>query len=281
MRFVMTLFLWLLTTVLLALAVPAAWVQNHLIDRQGYAAFASSAAADPQLQQAVAGELATQVQALAARNGTQVDAGRVRTVATAYTAGPAFPQQFALANELAHTWLFTDQLSRDENGSWVIDLAPMLADESFRETLSGFDIEVPQTLTVPIASSQTQALRPGLLRPLAVWGPWAGIGVAVLAGIAALLTLASSRSRSKGLAALGISALLVGAAGWAGLEVGRRYLNDALNHTTGDVRLAADALAEHAIGSVHHWLNLTLAAGGALVVFGVIVAVLGGLFRRS
>lgn len=281
MRFVMTLFLWVLTTILLAAAVPSAWVQKNIIDQDGYSSFAAGAAADPQLQQAVAGELTTQVQSLASQNGAQVDSRRIRAVAGAYTAGPDFPGQFALANQLGHTWMFTDRLSRDENGSWVIDVAPMLRDPSFRETLSGFGVDVPQTLTVPIASSAPDSLRPGILRPLAVWGPWVSVGVTVLAGVFALLTLAAARSRGKALAALGISALLVGAAGWAGLEVGRRYLNEALNHTSGDIRQIADAMAGHAIDGLHQWLNLTLAAGGALVVFGIVVALLGGLRRKS
>lgn len=280
MRFVMTLFLWVLTTILLAAALPSAWVQKNVIDEQGYSSFAAGAAADPQLQQAVAGELTTQVQSLASQNGADVDSRRIRAVAGAYTAGPDFPGQFALANQLAQTWMFTDRLSRDENGSWVIDVAPMLRDTSFRETLSNFGVEVPQTLTVPIASSAPDNLRPGILRPLAVWGPWVSVGVTVLAGVFALLTLAAARARGKTLAALGISALLVGAAGWAGLEAGRRYLNEALNHTSGDIRQIADAMVGHAIDSLHQWLNLALAAGGALVVFGVIVALLGGLRRR-
>jgi len=280
-RFVMTLFLWVLTTILLAAAVPSAWVQKNIIDQQGYSSFAAGAATDPRLQQAVAGELTTQVQSLAAQNGAEVDSRRIRAVAGAYTAGPDFPGQFALANQLAHTWMFTDRLSRDENGSWVIDVAPMLADPSFRDTLTGFGVEVPQTLTVPIASSAPDSLRPGILRPLAVWGPWVSVGVTVLAGVFALLTLATARARGKALAALGISALLVGAAGWAGLEAGRRYLNEALNHTSGDIRQIADAMVGHAINSLHQWLNLTLTAGGALVAFGIFVAVLGGLRRKS
>ncbi|OBI65593.1 hypothetical protein A5667_03985 [Mycolicibacterium fortuitum] len=281
MRFVMTLFLWVLTTILLAAAVPSAWVQKNIIDQQGYSSFAAGAATDPRLQQAVAGELTTQVQSLAAQNGAEVDSRRIRAVAGAYTAGPDFPGQFALANQLAHTWMFTDRLSRDENGSWVIDVAPMLSDPSFRDTLTGFGVEVPQTLTVPIASSAPDSLRPGILRPLAVWGPWVSVGVTVLAGVFALLTLATARARGKALAALGISALLVGAAGWAGLEAGRRYLNEALNHTSSDVRQIADAMVGHAINSLHQWLNLTLTAGGALVAFGIFVAVLGGLRRKS
>ena len=54
MRFVATLLMWLVTTVLLALALPAAWVQQHLVDGDGYAALAQKAAADPGLQAATA-----------------------------------------------------------------------------------------------------------------------------------------------------------------------------------------------------------------------------------
>ena len=113
------------------------------------------------------------------------------------------------------------------------------------------------------------------------WGPWVGVAAAVLTGVFALLTLAAARSRGKALAALGVSALLVGAAGWAGLEVARRYLDNALNNTSDDIRRLADALLGHAFGSVHQYLNLTLAAGGGLVAFGVIVAMLGSVLRKQ
>ncbi|MGV9797804.1 hypothetical protein ACWDTP_07065 [Mycobacterium sp. NPDC003449] len=281
MRFVMTLFLWLLTTALLAVALPAVWAQRNIVGQAGYSALAADAAKDPLLQRAVAGELTTQVNVLAAKNGADVDPGLVRGVAAGYTSGEEFPGQFARANEIVHTWMFTDQVARDADGGWVIDLAPMLADSSFRQTLADFDIDVPQTLTVPIAASPPAGLEPGRLRPAAVWGPWVSVGAAILTGVFALLTLAAARSRGKALAALGVSALLVGAAGWAGLEVARRYINDGLNHTSGDIRQIADVMVGHAIGSLHTWLNLTLAAGGGLVALGVIAAMLGGLRRRD
>ena len=44
---------------------------------------------------------------------------------------------------------------------------------------------------------------------------------------------------------------MVGAAGWAGLEVGRRYIGNALNDTSGDIRQIADSLVGHAVGSLH------------------------------
>lgn len=40
-------------------------------------------------------------------------------------------------------------------------------------------------------------------------------------------------------------------------------------------------MVAQAENSLHQWLNLTLAAGGALVVFGVIVTIIGGLRQRA
>jgi hypothetical protein len=140
---------------------------------------------------------------------------------------------------------------------------------------------VPDTLTVPITVSDTSGMQPGQLRQLSTWGSWASVGASILTGVFALLTLAAARSRGKALAALGVSALLVGAAGWAGLEVARRYINTALDRTEGDIRQVTGAMVTHAEGSLHQWLNLTLAAGGVLVVFGVVVSMLGGLRRRD
>ena len=54
MRFVATVFLWLVTTVALAVAVPTTWAQRNVVDENGYSALATSAAKDPPLQKAMA-----------------------------------------------------------------------------------------------------------------------------------------------------------------------------------------------------------------------------------
>jgi hypothetical protein len=282
-RFVATMFLWLVTTVALAVAVPTMWAERNVVSADGYAALAASAATDPRLQSAMAAELTTQITALAAENGYTLNSDLVRGVAVAYTANSGFPGQFAAANGIAHRWMFTNSVQREEgsDGRWLIDIAPMLNDPSLKATLGNLDLEVPQTLTVPITVPEATGLQPGQLRPLSMWGPWVSVGATILTGVFALFTLASARARGKALAALGVSALLVGAAGWAGLEVARRYLNDALNRTTGDIRQVAEVMVNHAEDSLHEWLNLTLAAGGVLVVFGVLAAMLGGLRRRE
>jgi len=282
-RFLAALLSWLMATVLLAVAVPASWAQQNVVSEDGYAALAAEAAKDPQLQEAMASELSTQITQLAADSGYALNNTElVRGVTSAYTANSGFPGQFAQANRIAHRWMFTDSVQHDQadGDRWLVDIAPMLSDDSLRQTLGNLNLNVPETLTVPITVPESSSLRPGQLKMLSTWGPWASIGVGVLTGIAALLTLAAARSRGKAVAALGVSALLVGTAGWAGLEVGRRYVDDALNNTTGDIRTVADVMVDTAEASLHHWLNLTLAAGGVLAVFGVLVSVLGVL-RRS
>ena len=66
MRFVATMLLWLVTTVLLAAAVPAAWAQQHLVDEGGFAALAQKAAGTTQLQDAMANEIGAQLKAVVA-----------------------------------------------------------------------------------------------------------------------------------------------------------------------------------------------------------------------
>jgi hypothetical protein len=275
-RFLLAALLWLITTALLVVTVPALWAQHTLVSEDGYAALAASAAKDPALQQAMASELSSQIVSATGASGVQ---GTVLgATVSAYTASSVFPGQFATVNRVAHRWLFTDQVSRsDSSGRWVVDLQPMLADSSIQQTLAGFGVQTPSTLEVPLTEQVSEHLRPGQLRLVGVWGPWASIGVAVLTGVFAFLTLVASRARGKAFAALGISALLVGAAGWAGIEIGRRYVDDALNRTPGDVHAIADVMVDHAVGSMHMWLNLTLTVGGGLVIIGVIVALLSGL----
>jgi len=187
-----------------------------------------------------------------------------------------------LANQLVHRWLFTDAVAQsDASGRWELDLSPMLSDSSFQQTLQDYGIKAPKTLEIPLTENVSDSLRPGQLRQAATWGPWVSVGSAVLVGVLALLTLATARSRGKALGALGVSALLVGAAGWAGIEIARGRVDDVLNNTSADVRQLATAMVDHAIGSMHMWLNLTLAVGGALVVLGVVFAVAGGMRRGA
>lgn len=284
MRFAATLLLWLTTTLALALAIPAAWTQLHVVDADGYAALAQHAATDPALQSAMADELTARATTLAAEHGGgryPLEGSEVHEAAGAFTAGPAFAPLFAQANRAAHDWLFGDPAAAGNGNQWAVDVAPMLNDPSIRPLLNRHNVTIPAKLTVPLTVSMPRSMRQGRLSPLATWGPWVSVGAAALCGVCALLTLAVARRRGKALSSLGVSALLVGAAGWAGIEVAGRYLHDALNHTTGNVRVVAEVMAGHAEAGLHQWLNVTLFAGAALVALGVIVAMLGSLAQKS
>lgn len=277
MRALAAALLWLLTTILLAAALPAAWIHVNLIDRQGYTALAHQAAEDTDLQVATAAELAVQIERL----GYDVDPEAVTRIARAYTASSKFPGQFARANGFAHRWLFTDTGSgADPQGRWVLDFAPMLDDESFAQTLREYNVTVPTSVPIPLTDNAPRFVRPGALQSAGRWGPWVGVGLAALTGAGALLTVAVARKRGKALIALGASALVVGAAGWAAIEYGQRYLRAALNSTSGNIERIAEVMATTAQDSMHQWLNMTLIAGGGVVLLGAVVSLLGGLIRR-
>lgn len=276
MRFAATALLWVVTTVALAVAVPTAWAQLHIVDVDGYAALARQAATDPVVQAAAASELATEATTLITKRGYSVDPALVRSAAGAYTASPSFPAQFAQLNRVVHGWMFAG----DRDGPpWVVNVAPMLNDASLQQMLSGYHVRVPAKSAVPLTVS-AQSLEFGRLRLFARLNPWVSLLASTVAGSCALLALVVARHRGKALTSLGVSALLVGACGWAAIEVARHRIDDALDDTTGDIRAIGDVMVDHAESSLHQWLNLTLTAGGVLVVSGVVVALLGGL-RRS
>lgn len=273
MRFAATALLWLFTTAALAATVPMAWLQHNIVDADGYAALAQKVAGDPALQSAVAAELGAKATALIGQQGSTVDPSTVHEIAAAYTAGPSFPAQFAKINRLAHQWVFTRP--RTQSDPWVVDLAPMLEDSAFQQMLAEHHLRMPESVNVPLTVTAPKTLQPGKLRPLAIWGPWVSIAAVVLTGVCALLTLAVAWGRGRALAGLGVSALLVGGAGWAGIEIARERVNAALHRTTGDIRRIADVMIGYAESGLHQWLNLTLAAGGVLVALGVLVAIYG------
>lgn len=284
MRFAATVVLWLATTVALAVAIPAAWAQRSVISEDGYAALAQDAAADPALQSAAAAELSARAMALIAAHGGgghPVDGSEVHDVAAAFTAGPAFPPLFARVNRAAHGWLFTDPRPGRNGDQWVVDVSPMLSDASFQRVLSRHHVTVPANVPVPVTVTMPAFLHQGQLSGLAARGPWVSVGAAALSGLFGLLTLAAARRRGKALTSLGVSALLVGAAGWAGIEAGGRYVNDALNRTTGNVRQIAEVMIAHAEAGLRHWLDVTLVAGAVLIGAGVLVAVLGSLTKKA
>ena len=193
MRFVAALFFWLVTTVALAVAVPAVWAQRTSSTKTAMPRW-------PRRRPRIRGcsrrwRGADHADDDAdADNGYELNTDLVRGVAAAYTGEHGFPGQFGQANRMAHRWMFTDSVARagSTDGQWLIDLAPMLSDSSFRQTLGNFDVDVPHTLTVPITVSSTARTATG---PAEAVGDVGAVGQrrrGVLTGMFALLTIAAA-----------------------------------------------------------------------------------------
>lgn len=277
MRFLFAVLLWLLSTAALAITVTAAWAQVKVVDENGYVALVAPAADDPNVQRAIADELTTQIVSIAKQQGRRVTESSVADIVGPYTSGPQFRTDFESVNRTAHQWLFTNSGSaqRDSQGRWQLELAPMIKNI----VPQGISIKAPDSVKVSLSDESFRGLTPGRLTPVSRFG---AIAVWVAAGVTFILvglTQLAVRNRSKGVAALGVSALIVGAAGWAGLEIGRARLDKPLGRLTTNVHQVADGLLNAAVGSAHTWLSLTMVAGGALILVGVAAAALGVLLR--
>ena len=187
MRFLAALLFWLVTTVAARGGGPRDRGPSRTWSaRTDTPRWLPTAAKDPQLQEAMASELTTQITRAGRRQRLR------RSTTPSWCAGwppptpptPGFPGQFAQANRIAHRWMFTDSVQHDQadGDRWLVDIAPMLSDDSLRQTLGNLNLDVPETLTVPITVPESSSLRPGQLKMLSTWGPWASIGVAVLTG---------------------------------------------------------------------------------------------------
>lgn len=274
MRFFAAMLTWLIATAALAVAVPSGYVQRHVVDVDGYAALARDAAGEPRLQEAAAAELTDQIV-----ERFDLNSGLIGGVARGYTESDQFPQQFADLNRIVHRWMFTDEVEQVSENTWQVDIEPMVAQSSLGPVLDRFGVDVPKPLNVPV-TLETGA-RSGQLEWLGAWGGPISVGSAIIAAVFALLTLLIARARGKALVALGVSALLVGAGGYAGLELSRGYVDGKLDNLNANVRQIADVMVARAEDGLHGWLNLTLTAGAVLVVVGVIAAIVGGLIFKK
>ncbi len=270
-----TVVMWIVTTILLTAAIPVIWAQEHVVSRSGYAELAQRAAADPALQSAMATELAAQV----SRLGTGVNSAVVNGIARTYTESSSFPGQFGQANAFAHRWLFTNTVASgvDEQGRWVINIAPMLADVAFTQTLRDYNISVPSSVPIPLTDNAPVALRPGALSGYGEWAPWVSGGLAALTVGSATVMLVSARRRGNALAALGLSALLAVGALWVAAGYARGYAQREAEGLPGPMGIVADVMAATAVQSILQWLAVTVGVGAALIAIGVIGRLLGGL----
>ena len=247
MRFVLTALLWLVTTVAAGGRSTRDVGPAQTSSTQTATPRSRNApAADPALQQAMAAELTTQLVTLAANTGYDVQtdvfgARRRRTpgvppspVSSPWPTGsPTAGCSPTRCPAIRSAGTLGDRPRADAGRQFVAG-RPCRTSASRRLP----PLPVPLTKNAPASHCG-----PDSSGQAATWGPWVSVGGdRVGRRVRPADHWRWPRRRGKALAALGVSALLVGAAGWAGLEVGRRYVGKALVDTSGDVRQIADVV---------------------------------------
>ena len=254
---------------------------SNVVDADGYAAFAQSAATDPGLQQAMASELTTQMVTLAANSGYDVRPTWCAERRRRTPGAPAFPASSPPANRIAHRWMFTDTASSDRIRGPLGDRPRADAGRQFVPAdVAGLRHQGADQPAGPVDRERACGVA---ARTAAARGHVGSVGQR-RRGLARRCVRAAdhcaARGRGKAIAALGVSGLLVGAAGWAGLEVGRRYVSNALGapratSARSPIRWSVTRYQHAPVAECH--AGRRWGTGGGRSRF----ALLGGIGRRS
>ena len=214
MRSVLALVLGLVTLVMTAVAVPAAWSSQNLTNQQGFVELAAPMGQDAKFRSALAAAIAEEV-----RNQSQLPPGLQELVdpiiaraAGAVTGLEEFPQAWNEA--LAKSHALTLEAEGPGEGALRLDIAPIvaLAIQRVADTL-GTEIPVQEELIVDIGQADQQQSVDLVQR---VANEWRWIAAGALAGL--LLTLLVARRASTALAWLGIGAVILSVGFWLAAE---------------------------------------------------------------
>ncbi|NMR29795.1 hypothetical protein [Crystallibacter degradans] len=274
MRSVLALILGLVTLVMTAVAVPAAWTSQNLTNQQGFVELAAPMGQDAQFRSALAEAIAEEV-----RNQSQLPPGLQELVdpiiaraAGAVTGLEEFPQAWNEALAKSHT--LTLEAEGPDEGALRLDIAPIvaLAIQRVADTL-GTEIPVQEELIVDIGQAdQLQSV--DLVQRVA--NEWRWISAGALAGL--LLTLLVARRASTALAWLGVGAVILGVGFWLAAEAAPDVA--AQHDAAGPVADAFTArFVELAATSFQPWAVVLAGAGLAAAVIGVTARQLSG--RRA
>ncbi|WP_051477110.1 hypothetical protein [Arthrobacter sp. Br18] len=258
----------LLALVLTAGALSAVWVEENLVQEQGFVALAAPLGDDPRFQAALSDSLAAEVVGSAGLPGriTDVIEPVIADAASSVTGSAAYPSAWNETLRISHAVTFAGVPAGTGDAAPAalsLDLGPVarLVADTAASSL-GIDVPVPSDTTVDIGSFE----RGGLVRIVAdAAGNWPLIAGA--AGICALLAVLIARRRGTTIALLGCGVALIGLAGWfaASLVPGAAVAAAGQN---GVAQVFAEGLAGRVALDLAESSLPVLVAGGIAVVIG-------------
>jgi hypothetical protein len=257
----------LVAIVAAAVAVPAYFVNERVVDRDGFRETVAPLADNTTVQQYIADEITAQVSSQA----PLVPDGLIAPLADAYTKSDNFEQDFADAMIQQHDWLFKEATPESEGEVMSLDLTAMvnrvIADVGF----GGIEIKGP--ILVPLSDSAQSGLEAGRYHNLGNQIGLLAISSLVIAVVATVLALVVARRRGFVLLAVGFGVILGGIATWLlGEGVQRRAL-DEVSGADDSAREVADIIVDKVVGDMQEVGLIAVGAGVALGAVGLLISV--------
>ncbi|PTT69174.1 hypothetical protein [Arthrobacter sp. HMWF013] len=273
MRTVVSAVAVILGVVLAALAVPAIWLDRHVVQEDGFVALAAPLGSDDEFQQRLAAAAIGTIDTSAV---PEVFAGLLDPVleaaAESLTGLPGYPAAWEETLRRSHRLSFAEPgtlpAEVDSSTALTLDVAPLVAlgMEELSRT-SGLPLDPPgQTLINVGQANQRQ-----LIEQAAAYAPL-GYSLAIGSGIALLLALVAARRRWVVVFSTGIGGLLI-AGLWA---AGSQLAGDTVLATTSGNEIAdmfKNEFAAAATASFRTWTLAAAIAGVALAVVGIVVRI--------
>lgn len=267
MRSFLAAVLCLVAIVAAAVAVPALWLNERVVDRDGFRETVAPLADNATVQQYIADEITAQVSSQA----PPVPDGLIAPLADAYTKSDNFEQDFADAMIQQHDWLFKEADPEDQGEVMSLDLTAMvnrvIADVGF----GGVEIRGP--ILVPLSDSAQSGLEAGRYHNLGNQIGLLAISSLVSAVVATVIALVVARRRGSALIAVGFGVILGGIATWLlGEGVQRRAL-DEISGADDSAREVADIIVDKVVGDMQEVGLIAVGAGAALGAVGLLISV--------
>ncbi|MGO4803504.1 hypothetical protein AB4089_00065 [Arthrobacter sp. 2MCAF15] len=272
----------LIGLVMTAVAVPAMWVDRNIVQEEGFVALTAPLGKDPAFQQRLARAAVAGVASSAGIPEAFTELARpiLDNAAQSLTGLPGYSEAWAETLRKSHRLTFADPSTLppevDGTSSLTLDVAPLagLVAKQVADATT-LPLEAPGQVLIHIGQSDQRQW----IERVTVYAPM-GYAVAVGAAIAFALAFVAARRRWTVLAGMGLGALvLAGAWKLAGDAAGAAVARTSSGNDVAE--LFKNEFVAACSASFGQWIAATAVAGGALLVAGLAVRVLGGRKRAN
>lgn len=263
-------------------AVPANWAKSNVLDRSAFMSLMEPLGHDRAVQDAMAQEIAQQVQRLLTEQGdARPPLDAITPYVSTYTHGPAFPGAFKEAVGQVHTWLLQRPTAEQRmSGATTaeIDLAPMI--KSVAEA-NNVKVTVPPRVTIDLSGTgaNRDLFRAGRYADLADQLRQVAWIAPLVAVVAAILALLAAHRRGFMLFYLGLGVAVAAGVTWMLCVAAPSYVTGR-SGTGGLSPTVLTAALEQVTRSLTPWIVAEAAVGGALALIGLIFGGLGAVGER-